>query len=128
VTSSKSALLCATALLAAGCVTLGRVDIANESCAESFRARLAEILVAEGEAPPIADEVADRTMDALLGGDEDPADFVTSSPSGATYAFLVQKKEKRCLLRLYFKRRRHVEITNNLTYIATRPLPDCACE
>lgn len=126
--ATARSLLFAAALAASGCVTLGRIDVENQPCAEQLGSRIAEILVEEGEAPPIADEVAARTLDAIAAGDENPADFGVWSPSGGTYAFIVQRKEKTCLLRLYYKRKRHVEITNNMWFIATRPLPRCACE
>jgi hypothetical protein len=39
----------------------------------------------------------------------------------------VEKKKSGCLLRLYGKQKGFTSYTNNLNYIATRPLPDCLC-
>jgi len=57
-----------------------------------------------------------------------PRPFVVSSSSGADYEFFVQKKKQGCLLRLFGRTKGFTSYTNNLTYIATRPLPGCACQ
>ena len=40
---------------------------------------------------------------------------------------IIERKDDACLLRLYGRQKGFVSYTNNLTYIATRPLTACAC-
>ncbi len=63
----------------------------------------------------------------MLLPDYGPRPFLVASPSGTDYTFFVQEKKPICLLRLYGRQKGFWSYTNNLTYIATRPLPNCAC-
>jgi hypothetical protein len=103
------------ALLSAGCVTIGQPDFEARACVDGFTRELADILRAQGEPQRLAE------------GEASPAGFFVFAPSGTDYAFFVQKKPRGCLLRLYGRRRLRYELTNTITYIATRPLPDCEC-
>jgi len=114
--------------LAGGCATVAQVDnLSDDSCRRSFEEALASILVAEREAPPAAEELAQRTRRLLERGRLGPRPFLVSSSSGADYEFFVEEKKSGCLLRLYGRQKGFVSYTNNLTYIATRPLPGCLC-
>lgn len=126
--SASRACMLACAALAAGCATVGQVtNLAQPDCAAEFRGGLGEILSEQGEAAETARKLADRTYSGLEGGTYGPRPFLVSSPSGTDYVFFVQKKTSACLLRLYGRQHGFVSVTNNLTYLATRPLPQCAC-
>jgi hypothetical protein len=115
-------------LLALGCASVAQVEnFSDEACRRSFQSALASILVEEQEAPESSQELAERTRIALEHGNLGPRPFLVSSSSGADYEFFVEKKKGGCLLRLYGRQKGFTSYTNNLTYIATRPLPDCLC-
>ncbi len=92
-----------------------------------MEAAIASILVAQGEQPQTADSLADQAVEVIVWADLGPRPFVVASPSGTDYTFFVQLKKSRCLLRLYGRQKGFWSYTNNLTYIATRPLPACLC-
>ena len=116
------------AALTAGCATVGKVtNLPDPACRDEFVAQIASILSAEGETPDVAEALAGRTAEMLERMELGPRPFLVSSPSGADYEFFVQLKKSRCLLRLYGRRKGFMTYTNNITYIATRPLAACAC-
>lgn len=45
---------------------------------------------------------------------------------GTDYRFFIDAARDQCLLRLYGRRKGFWSYTNNLSYIATRPLPGCS--
>jgi len=115
-------------VLAAGCATVAQVDnLSDEACRRSFGDALSSILVGEKETPEVAQELSERTLRMLAYGRLGPRPFLVSSSSGADYEFFVEKKKSGCLLRLYGRQKGFTSYTNNLNYIATRPLPDCLC-
>ena len=62
-------------------------------------------------------------IDADLGA----RPFKVPSPSGASYAFFFEREDDRCLLRLVAWQKGFVQHTDNVTYLATRPLRGCGC-
>lgn len=118
----------ALALSLGGCTSVAQIsNLSEEDCSQGFERQLSEILVQQGEAPEAAGEMAERTRRMLAYGVLGPRPFLVSSASGTDYTFFVQKKKSGCLLRLYGKQKGFMTYTNNLTYIATRPLAQCAC-
>ena len=115
-------------LLASGCASVAEIqNLSDEACRASFQDGLVSILIEQKEVPETAQELAQRTRIVLERGRLGPRPFLVSSSSGADYEFFVEKKKGGCLLRLYGRQKGFVSYTNNLTYIATRPLPSCAC-
>ncbi len=114
--------------LLSGCTTVAQVTtLSEESCNHKMRDQLESILTEEGEKPDIANRLAVNTTTVLATGALGPRPFGVSSPSGVDYSFFIQRKSDECLLRLYGRRKGFTRYTNNLTYIATRPLEGCAC-
>lgn len=121
------ALALSLAAASGGCTTVAHVtNFPDARCSRDFEEQLSSILREEGETAGTASALARETADALAAHDMGPRPFLVSSDSGADYTFFVQKKS-RCLLRLYARQKGFVRYTNNLTYIATRELGDCAC-
>jgi hypothetical protein len=124
---SRIALL-AAGLRASGCTTVAQVTtFSNPACSEVFVGGLAGILVEQQESREVADRLASRATDMIKTGYLGPRPFMVGSPSGADYSFFVERKDNACLLRLYGRQKGFVAYTNNLTYIATRPLAPCQC-
>jgi hypothetical protein len=96
------------------------------ACAEVFRQQMASILVQEGEQRDDADLLAHRASLELSYGDAGMRPFSVSSRT-SDYTFFVQKKKSGCLLRLVSRQRGFTVYTNDITYIATRPLTGCRC-
>ncbi len=118
----------ASLLVAAGCASVAEIpNLSDDACRRSFQDGLASILVEQHETPEVAQALAERTRITLERGGVGPRPFFVSSSSGTDYGFFVQKKKNTCLLRLYGRQKGFTSYTNNLTYIATRPLPGCAC-
>jgi len=92
-----------------------------------MRHGLSDILGDQGETIEASESLAQRTVAALTQGARGPRPFQVVAPSGTDYVFFVDKKTGGCLLRLHGRRHGFVSYTNNLTYIATRPLSDCEC-
>jgi hypothetical protein len=122
--------LCAIAALLAvsGCASVGRLDFTTHECAATFTRQLADILVSQHETERIAQELARDATLALISGEATTAQFFVFSPSGTDYAFFVQHRSSGCVLRLHARRTLHTELSNDLTYIASRPLTGCRCE
>lgn len=113
----------------AGCASVAQIqNLSDDACRKSLQDGLVAILVEQHETPDVAGELAERTRIALERGRFGPRPFAVSSSSGADYEFFVEKKKQGCLLRLYGRQKGFTSYTNNLTYIATRPLPGCACQ
>jgi hypothetical protein len=130
--SSRSSRLASAALAlsflaaAGGCTSVAAITNADSpSCAGSFEKELASILEGEGEKADVAATLARDSAAGLSGAG--PRPFLVSSPSGVDYELFVQSKPSKCLLRLYSRQKGFSRYTNNLTYIATRPLEGCAC-
>jgi hypothetical protein len=114
--------------LTTGCATVARIgNLTEPACQSAFSAALSTILVEQGEKAEMADGLADRAVKNMILVDLGPRPFFVASPSGTDYTFFVQGKRAGCLLRLYGRQRGFWSYTNNLTYIATRPLPNCLC-
>lgn len=114
-------------LAVAGCTTVGQVTtLAEAACRQEVAGAFAKMLEAQGESPPVAAQLAETTTFALQYG-LGPRPFLVASPSGTDYGFFVQPDGTTCLLRLYGRQKGFVSYTNNLTYIATEPLPSCKC-
>jgi hypothetical protein len=115
-------------LSVAGCTTVAQVTTLDDpACRGTTSASLAKILEAQGEGAPVAAQLSESATRALSTYVPGPRPFLVSSPSGADYAFFVQRDGDACLLRLYGKQKGFVSYTNNLTYIATEPLAACRC-
>jgi hypothetical protein len=113
--------------LAAGCTTMAKVtNLSEESCRVSFTRQLSAILTAEGEQSAV-DALAAKTVSTLSTYDLGPRPFTIAAPSGTDYRFIVRHKGTDCVLTLYGRRKGFVSYTNNLTHIATQPLPGCTC-
>src|SRR5271169_2820515 len=117
-----------TLWFATGCTTVARIqNLAEPACQSTFSAALSTILVEQGEKAEMADTLADRAVRNMALVDLGPRPFFVASPSGTDYTFFVQYKKAGCLLRLYGRQRGFWSYTNNLTYIATKPIPRCLC-
>lgn len=116
------------AVFLSGCATVAQVTTwSDETCRRQVTDQLHSILADEGERADVAHRVAVNTTVVLSTGSLGPRPFGVSSPSGTDYSFFVQRKGEDCLLRLYGRRKGFIRYTNNLTYLATRPLDACAC-
>jgi hypothetical protein len=115
-------------LIFTGCTTMASVNLSDTACSATFETQLTSILVHEKEKPDVADKLSQQTYRMLTMVDYGPRPFLVSSPSGTDYTFFMEKKGKRCLLRLYGRQHGFMSYTNNLTYIATRELTGCACQ
>ena len=116
------------ALMLAGCTTVGQVrNLADTACGDAFERQLASILTAQQEADGDARHLASRTRLLLETGTLGPRPFTIAAPSGTDYALFVEPAEPACLLRLYGRQKGFTRYTNNLTWIETRPLPECRC-
>lgn len=112
----------------AACANVARVtNLPSADCAAQMQRGLDEILVEQGESADAGESLTRQTLSALAGSTRGPRPFLVSAPSGTDYEFFVQKKREACLLRLYGRYHGFVAYTNNLTYIATRPLASCEC-
>lgn len=120
------AVLAAALLLLSGCATVAEVDLSDPGCAETFRRQMVSILVEEGEKPEEAGEVAHRAATMLSYGVNGVRPFVVGSRT-TDYTFFVDRKKSGCLLRLLSRQRGFTRLTNDITYIASRPLSGCRC-
>jgi hypothetical protein len=121
--------LSVAAVISGGCTTIAHVvNLKDAPCAASFETGLSSILTEQGEKSDVAQTLAHRAYRINTTADYGPRPFYVGAPSGTDYAFFVQKKDDRCLLRLYGRQKGFTSYTNNLTYISTRELPGCACE
>ena len=75
----------------------------------------------------MANRLAVNTTLVLPSGALGPRPFGVTSPSGVDYSFFIQRKGDECFLRLFGRQKGFTRYTNNVTYIATRPLEGCAC-
>lgn len=122
------ALCCvALAIFLAGCATVGRPDLSSQRCGDDLASQVADVLFTQGESRPISDDLANGLTVDLSTGALSPVSFFADSPSGCQYGFAIHHTSEGCVLRLYYRKRPGYEVTNNLTYIATRPLKECAC-
>jgi len=125
---SRAACIAAPSLAAIACTTVAQVTtLSDPPCRDAVAGAFKRILEAQGERAPVAAQLAESATQALRSQEPGPRPFLVSSPSGADYAFFVQRDGEACLLRLYGKQKGFVSYTNNLTYIATEPLATCGC-
>jgi hypothetical protein len=111
-----------------GCTNVAQVTtLSDEACNRTVRDQIESILADEGEKADIANRLAVNTTVVLASGVLGPRPFGVSSPSGADYSFFIERKGADCLLRLFGRQKGFARYTNNLTYIATRPLEGCQC-
>lgn len=122
-------LVCLAALIvSAACLTNAAIiNLDDASCRSALARAISTILVGQKEPPEIADRLAADAVETM-----DPTEIrfrplSVSSPSGTDYIFVVRLKSSGCLLRLYAREKGSWSYTNNLTYIATEPLPGCKC-
>ena len=124
----RAGIAVAALALAGGCASVARVTtLSDAACRESLEIGLTSVLVAQAETPGTASRLARDATAALASVDPGPRPFLVASPSGTDYAFFVERTDDTCLLRLYGRQKGFVSYTNNLTYIATRPLTPCRC-
>jgi hypothetical protein len=116
-------------LMLAGCTAVARVaNPTAPACQTSLKDGFTQILLEQEEKPDVADALAAAGASSFATMDLGPRPFALSSPSGADYLFFFEREDDGCLLRLYGRQKGFTSYTNNLTYIATRPLPGCRCE
>jgi hypothetical protein len=122
-------LLCGTAMAIslAGCATVGRPDLSSQACGDELARQISDVLFAQGESRLIADDLANGLTGDLSTGALSPVSFFADSPSGCQYGFAIHQTSEGCVLRLYYRKRPGYEVTNNITYIDTRPLKGCTC-
>ena len=122
------AVVALVSLACAGCTTMATLsNLDTSECRNSFTSQLASILSEQGENLESGARLAESTADTLATGQYGPRPFRVASPSGADDFFFLQRRSDTCLVRLYGRRKGFVSYTNNLTYIATKPLPTCVC-
>jgi len=115
-------------LTMAGCTTMAKVtNLLEESCRTSFTHRLSTMLAHQGEPSAASGALANKAVLTLTTYDLGPRPFAIAAPSGTDYRFFVDRKGTDCVLVLYGRQKGVVSYTNNLTYIATEPLPGCTC-
>jgi hypothetical protein len=125
---SSAACVAVPCLAAIGCTTVAQVTtLADASCRDAVAVGFRKILEGQDERAVVAAQLAESATQALRSHEPGPRPFLVSSPSGADYAFFVQRDGEGCLLRLYGRQKGFVSYTNNLTYIATEPLATCRC-
>ena len=125
---SHAGLAATVSIALAGCTTVAQVTTLSEpTCRDAVASGFRKILEAQDERPPVAAQLAESATRALQTYELGPRPFLVSSPSGADYAFFVQRDGDACVLRLYGRRKGFVQYTNNMTYIATEPLATCRC-
>lgn len=127
--AALAAVLFAGALpLASGCTSVAQITtLSDPACHQSLTGALAAILRKEGETPEVAGQLAESAATGLEVENLGPRPFLIASSSGVDYSFFFEKKDDACLLRLYGRQKGFVSYTNNLTYIATEPVPGCRC-
>lgn len=127
-TRRYAALLALTVLLTGGCTTVGQVrNLEAPACRRSLESGVAQILLAQGENAGEAERLAQRTVSALDLSPDGPRPFALAANSGTDYHFIVQPTRTLCQLRLYGRVRGFTRVTNNLTWIESRPLVGCEC-
>jgi hypothetical protein len=102
-------------------------NLENGECRHSFTSQIASILTEQGESLENAVRLGESTARSLAAGSYGPRPFLVASPSGADYAFFIQRKKSNCLLCLYARQKGFVSYSNNLTYISTKDLAACQC-
>jgi hypothetical protein len=100
----------------------------SERCQASLHKAFSLMLVGQGEQPEIAEKMADDAIQALADVEMGARPFKLSAPSGYDYGFFFEREDNRCLLRLVAWQKGIVQYSDAVTYLATRPLPGCACE
>ena len=100
--------------------------MSDPACGAAFREQVASILVEEKETPEDAALLAQRAALELSYGEAGVRPFSVVSRT-SDYTFFVQKKKGGCLLRLVSRQKGFTVYTNDITYIATRPLTGCRC-
>jgi hypothetical protein len=111
---------------AAGCATVAQVELGDPACQSVFQDQMASILVQEGEKPDDARAIAHRAAEEVSYGDVGVRPFSIGSRT-TDYTFFVQKKKSACMLRLVSRQKGFTVYTNDVTYIASRPLTGCLC-
>jgi len=122
----RPALLALLVAAAAGCATVAQVELNDPACEAVFQDQMASILVQEGEKPDEARLIAHRAAEEVTYGDVGVRPFSIGSRT-TDYTFFVQKKKSTCLLRLVSRQKGFTVYTNDVTYIASRPLNGCLC-
>ncbi len=118
----------ALTVLLSGCTTVGQVrNLEAPACRRSLESGVAQILLAQGENAGEAERLAQRTVSALDLSPDGPRPFALAANSGTDYHFIVQPTRSGCQLRLYGRVRGFTRVTNNLTWIESRPLAGCEC-
>ena len=122
----RAVLVLFVAAAAAGCATVAQVELNDPACQSVFQDQMASILVQEGEKPDDARVIAHRAAEEVSYGDVGVRPFSIGSRT-TDYTFFVQKKKSGCLLRLVSRQKGFTVYTNDVTYIASRPLTGCLC-
>jgi hypothetical protein len=118
------------AALAGGCTGSSASRLTNPAaakCQASLRDAFAVMLVGQQEKPEVAEAVAAAGAQAIADVELGPTPFKLSSPSGLDYGFYIDDEMGRCLVRLVAIQGGRLQVSDNVTFIATRPLPGCSC-
>ncbi len=119
--------ICAGALCA--CTRVGQLrNLEDTACSAALSEGVANILLDQGEDAEDALRLARQGTAWLAYSNPGPRPFSIAAPSGTDYHFIVQPTKSACQLRLYGRVRGFTRVTNNLTWIESRALPDCDCE
>ena len=97
-------------------------------CQESLRKAFEITLAGQGETDEVAQKVAAGAVQALVDAELGARPFKVSSPSGVDYGYFFEREDDRCLLRLVAWQKGFVQYSDNVTFLATRPLPGCGCK
>jgi hypothetical protein len=100
-------------------------DLRDPACAAELEEQTKAVLVDQGEDPEVAAGCSKDAIGTLRAG-PGSREFFISTP-GAAYGFDIARKDPGCVLRLYYRRRPHSQVTDNIFYLAKRPLPGCVC-
>jgi len=121
-------LLLALALLVACSPTVAQIlNPGYPRCQKSMREAFAITLVGQGESDAVAEKLADETVRALADAELGAKPFKVTSPSGAQYGYFFEREDDRCLLRMAAVQVGILQVSDNVRFLATRPLPGCGC-
>jgi hypothetical protein len=110
------------------CASVAQITtLSDPNCRQVITAALSAVFEEEGESSRVARELAESTAVGLETWGLGPRPFLVAAPSGVDYSFFVEKKDAKCLLRLYGRQKGFVSYTNNISYIATKELAPCQC-
>ena len=121
---ARAVLVSLVAITALDCATVAQVELNDPVCEADFQDQMASILIQEGEKLDDAQAMAHRASLEVSYGDVGVRPFSIGSRT-TDYTFFVQKKKSGCMLRLVSRQKGFTLYTNDITYIAMRPVAPC---